>query len=192
MSDDTSEHGDENPNAENLKILRQQARDAQQAQAEAAALKRENLFLKAGVDVDSKVGKLLLKAYEGDDIEELKAEYAELVGTPASNTPPVDEARQAEDAQRAAAQQAAAGGRPANQHNDFEGEHPMTQALGKFHKNQADGMDRNEAADDAFAFLLSKAAQKDPRLNFNQGAHNEAGMIADREAMRSSKSRLDA
>ena len=71
-----------------IKLLRQQLKQTRGAAQEAAATKRELAFLKAGVDVDSKAGKLLLKAYEGDlsDIEALRTEAQEL-GALKSGTP---------------------------------------------------------------------------------------------------------
>jgi hypothetical protein len=63
-----------------LKLLRQQLKESRGAAKEAASSKRELAFLKAGVDTETKAGKLLLKAYDGDlsDVEALKAEAAEL------------------------------------------------------------------------------------------------------------------
>lgn len=61
--------------------------DAAKAQAaEAAAIKKENLFLKAGVtNIDSGVGKLLFNGYEGElSVEAIKAAASEVNLIPTS------------------------------------------------------------------------------------------------------------
>lgn len=62
--------------------LAAQARRANKAEEnanEAAAAKRELAFLKAGVDTDSKLGKLMLKSYDGDlTVDAIKAEATDL------------------------------------------------------------------------------------------------------------------
>ena len=64
---------------DNLKELRRAADEGRTAKAEAEAAKRELAFVKAGVDTDTKIGKLLLKTYEGDlTAEAIKAEALEL------------------------------------------------------------------------------------------------------------------
>lgn len=64
---------------DNLKELRRAADEGRTAKAEAEAAKRELAFVKAGVDTDTKIGKLLLKTYEGDlTSEAIKAEALEL------------------------------------------------------------------------------------------------------------------
>lgn len=57
------------------------------AQHEAA--QRENVFLRAGVDVDTSRGKLLMKGYEGPlDVDAIKAYRTEVFGEPTPETPP--------------------------------------------------------------------------------------------------------
>jgi hypothetical protein len=59
--------------------LRKAADRGRAAQAEAEALKRELAFAKAGIDTDSKAGKMLLKSYEGElTPEAIKAEAEEI------------------------------------------------------------------------------------------------------------------
>lgn len=80
---------------------------AKQAAAEAAAAKRELAFVKAGVDTDSKLGKLFANGYDGEvTVEAIRAAYAEINPAPAAQvkvepevdvddevTPSVDERR---------------------------------------------------------------------------------------------------
>lgn len=54
------------------------------------SLARENAMLRAGVDLESPVGKLFAKGYDGElDVEAVKAEWSTLGGTPAPAAPGV-------------------------------------------------------------------------------------------------------
>ena len=62
-----------------IKELREAADRGRKASQELDTMKREMAFLKAGVDTDSKAGKLLFKAYDGElDTELLRVEAEEL------------------------------------------------------------------------------------------------------------------
>jgi hypothetical protein len=76
----TNDDIDDTDDTPNIKALRAAAEDGKRAREEAAAARRELLFVKAGVDTESKLGKLLFKTYEGDDLEALKQEWTELSG----------------------------------------------------------------------------------------------------------------
>lgn len=99
MADDTQEeHGEESAP---IRELREQNKALQAELAEAAEAKRQLAFVRAGVDLDSKVGKLFYKAYDGElDAEALKAEASELgalVGTsPAPPAPKNDDVPEGE------------------------------------------------------------------------------------------------
>ena len=73
-----------------IRALRKAAEAGKKAQDELSQMKRELLFAKAGIDTDSKIGGLLFKTWEGDDVDSLKAEAVDLgiVGgsEPAANT----------------------------------------------------------------------------------------------------------
>lgn len=76
--DQTVEDGND---SDSLKQLRQAAEAGRKAQREVA-------FLKAGVDTDSPIGKLLFKSYDGElDVEAIKASALE-VGAIQAPTPP--------------------------------------------------------------------------------------------------------
>lgn len=94
----------DNDKDENLKELRQQAEAGRKALAEAEAARRELAFIKAGVDTDSKLGKLLMRTYEGElDVEAIQAEAREIgaIGAPAANAETeVDEAERAQSRAR--------------------------------------------------------------------------------------------
>ena len=61
-----------------IKSLRKAAEAGKQAQNELAEMKRELLFAKAGIDTGSKIGKLLFKTWDGEDLDSLKTEAADL------------------------------------------------------------------------------------------------------------------
>lgn len=83
---DPDEH--DNPNV--VRQLRDGLKSAKKEASEGLAAKRELAFLKAGVDTDSKLGKMFLRTFDGklDDIEAIKSEWAEVA--PAAKTAPVE------------------------------------------------------------------------------------------------------
>lgn len=107
--------------------LRKAADRGRAAQAEAEALRRELAFAKAGIDTDSKAGKMLLKSYEGElTVEAIKAE-AEEIGLfkpqePASTETATPEEREQTDIRAGLATGATAAGSPPD-------EDPQTAAL---------------------------------------------------------------
>lgn len=81
----------------NLKHLREKAAKADEATATADRLARENAFLRSGIDVDSKLGTMFFKSFEGDpaDVEGLIKEAREM-GIPfrGEGTPPAGDGQQ--------------------------------------------------------------------------------------------------
>jgi len=77
--------GDAKPpsdNQENIKVLREQAKAAKDAEARAAAAERELAFAKAGVPLDDKRAPLFLKGYDGPaEAEAIKAAWDEHFGS---------------------------------------------------------------------------------------------------------------
>lgn len=72
-----------------IRAMERDAKSARQAQAAASAATRELAFVKAGVDTDSKLGKLLLASYDGEmDPVAIKSEWEDIGGIkpPASST----------------------------------------------------------------------------------------------------------
>lgn len=108
---------DEPSERDNLRDLRRAAKDGNAAKAELAAAKRELALVKAGVDVDSTLGKYFAKAYDGDpDPVAIKAAWAEIAPSAEPTAPPapaddiIDPAEAASTAER----QALANGAPAD------------------------------------------------------------------------------
>lgn len=61
--------------------MERDAKSARQAQAAASAAQRELAFVKAGVDTDSKLGKLLLNSYDGElDPTTIRSEWEDIGG----------------------------------------------------------------------------------------------------------------
>lgn len=73
-----------------IKSLRKAAEAGKKAQDELAQMKRELMFAKAGIDTSSKIGALLFKTWDGEDIDALKSEAADLGIGPASAPAPVE------------------------------------------------------------------------------------------------------
>lgn len=62
---------------EDIKLLRERAKQFDQAQAALPALQRENAWLKSGLDLESPVGQLFVKGYSGEfTADAIKAEAA--------------------------------------------------------------------------------------------------------------------
>jgi len=68
-----------NPVRDRMKQLEQENQNLRAAAAEAAAAKRELAFTKVGIDLESPLGKLFAKAYDGDSsleaVQQAAAEY---------------------------------------------------------------------------------------------------------------------
>lgn len=78
----------ENQEYGGIKELREAADRGKKASQELDQMKREMAFLKAGVDTDSKAGKLLFKAYDGDLETDLIRVEAEELGILKDAAPP--------------------------------------------------------------------------------------------------------
>ena len=84
-TDDNDDFQDDDNTGETPAQLREAANRAKQHKAEAEAAKRELAFVKAGIDTDSKLGKLLLASYDGeltvDAIKEYTSDLPGFTGT---------------------------------------------------------------------------------------------------------------
>lgn len=91
MADENSNEDPDSPSE-----LRKAAERGKEAVAERDALKREMAFIKAGVDTESKIGKMLMATYDGElDKEAIQAEAGDLPGAlivPGQNEDPADNA----------------------------------------------------------------------------------------------------
>ena len=154
--------GDDESN--DMRNLRRKARAHDKMAAdleEANSAKRELAFLKAGVDTESPIGKLFMRAYDGElDKESLTTAFAELGGTTSSDDtePPPDPSVEATRERQALASGAAT----------EDGEVPAVPVRGKTGRAVKAGQDaidrgapREEATGVVFGELTAAAAQGD-------------------------------
>lgn len=95
--DDTLDQGDQEPNWR--RKLEADAKAGREAAAAAAAtatqnlqLQRELAMVRAGVDLDSPMGQMFSKGYEGEfNAEAVREEYARITGNVGSGQPQVDQ-----------------------------------------------------------------------------------------------------
>lgn len=189
MSDTSSNDNVDSNDDGNLAGLREAARQGKQAISENADLKRLLAFSKAGIDTDTKIGKMLLATYAGslDDVEALKAEAVEVgaVAAPVASKTPAEIAAEAaradEDARRTAAQSNLGSGHVGAPPGE-EGPHPRIAALEQFYKDIADGVDEADARTDAMARVLAAAGAGDKRVRFDAEDWARRGREADQVA----------
>ena len=161
---DITDQDDETPN---IAGLREAARQGKEATARADDLARENLFLRAGVDLDGKVGKMLFKTWEGDTIDELKAEASEL-GVIAGP-------RAAYNAEETSQQQfrSSLTGPPPAMTPPSEAPHPTETAVSQFHADRKRGIPMETAQLAAFDRIFSAAASGDKRAIFDPVSYQQ-------------------
>lgn len=169
---------DENPNDENLKVLREKARLADEREQELAQARRELMFARAGIDTDSRIGKMLFKTWEGDDLEALKAEASELglIGGGQQQQPSTP-AQQDQGQQQF--RDAMAGGRPAGGQPEPPQADPQLTALTEFHQDIQSGKTREAAGLAAIDKVLVQAASGNRNAIFDP---NEWAQTAREEA----------
>lgn len=162
-----------------IKALREAAKKAKATEAENEQLQRQLAFAKAGVDVDSKIGSMLFKTYEGDlsNVDALKAEWQELNPTvqPAAEpeTAPAPEGFQSPEGQQAHREQVqgeAAGEQPKTT------PHPIDHALEAFHGNKQQPLQTRQET--ALAEVFSAYFQGDQRVMLDRQAHQQAAQQA--------------
>lgn len=159
------EHDDIETNDEtripDIRSLRQAAEAGRQAQQEAAELKRQLMFAKAGIDWENdKLGKLLYKTWEGDDMDSLKAEALEIGIGKTAGADNDDYRDQADFRRNLSAGAPSAGYEPPSRD-------PRDEAIEQFHADRKRGIPRDEAALAAFDRIFSAAASGDERVIFN-------------------------
>lgn len=90
-----------------LKRAQKRLKETEESAAEGAAAKRELTFLRAGVDLDSPVGKLFAKAYDGElDPEAIQKEWEPIAPASSTTTTESTTTEQAEEAQSLSTEQA--------------------------------------------------------------------------------------
>jgi ribosomal protein L12E/L44/L45/RPP1/RPP2 len=170
MSDTNLDH--EQDQADVLAGLREAASKGKAAITENEQLRKELLFARAGIDTETKLGKLLFRTFEGTDVNELKTEAAELGIAPASSTPPPAARGAQDDEQDQADFRRTFSGGDAPDGRD-EGPHPLDDALGNFYADVKRGTPRESAALAAIDRILVAGANGDKRVIFDPRAFSQ-------------------
>ena len=172
---------DDIDNDDNLANLRKLAKDGKSAIDRANELERENLFLRAGINLDTKLGKMLFKTFDGDSLDDLKAEATE-IGLLTGNTNPArttapgaptddagdgddDDQQMRRDQQRN--RQTITGGSAGGQQST-DTPHPIDAAYKDFHEDRAKGVRLETAQLAVIDKVLVAAGKGDKRVIFNQ------------------------
>lgn len=163
---DETDPGAESSENANIRLLREKAAKADEATAAHAALQREVAFLKAGIDTDSKLGKLLFKSYEGDltDIEALKTEATEIgaiqAAAPAEQASAEQSSAEDHEPTGSTQRQELAAGAPADTGEKL---HPWKSAQEVFDRSMSDGETWEHSAGMALNALANAAQSGDVR-----------------------------
>lgn len=143
---------------------------AAEARAEAESLREKNRSLAlqvAGVDVESPVGKLFVKANpELTEVDDIKAAWAEVAPQGGAPTPPADDGPTPEELEHAAARASLnTGGTP-------PGDEPTPDvwpnAIAGFQADRAAGVRVERAQQNALQKVVDAAAAGDERVIFNE------------------------
>lgn len=153
-----------------IRSLRKAADEGRAAQAERDQLRRELMFARAGIDTESKLGRLLFKTFEGDSADALKAEAAELGYTiPGSQPQPTNDDVRGQQEFRSSLQ-----GSPPSAYEP-ESEDPNVVALRDFHEDLRNGVPRDRAQLAAFDKIFTAAVAGDSRVIFDPAEWTRQG-----------------
>lgn len=182
MSDDPNKQNDDDASAgnePNIKALREAAEAGKTARQENEQLKRELAFARAGIDTSTKLGGMLSKTWDGDldDVDALKAEWAELnpQGNGSTNntedapTPPgfQDPAQQQEHREKVTGSGAPAGGQEPTTKD------PIELAYERYHGDISRGVPIADAQEGAITTILESFFKGDKRVMFDKNAFRE-------------------
>jgi hypothetical protein len=165
--DNENEHDDMDdegqPAADSPKALRRAADEGRKAKAELASAKRELAMLKAGVDLESPIGKLFAKAYDGDTAADaIKAEWAAIAPKAGTDTPVAPEPVITDDEARSTTErQALANNSPADIASEAD---PRETAFKAGLATRAQGGSTEDALGAHFNELVRAAIDGDKRV----------------------------
>ena len=147
-----------------IKSLRKAAEAGKKAQEELSQMRRELMFAKAGIDTSSKIGGLLFKTWEGEDVEALKSEATDLgiLGAPQNAPAEIP----AEEREQQAFRQGFNRGAPAAA-ADLPEMDPYDDAYRLFQDARKTGTPADDAALAAIDRVLVAASSGDKRAIFN-------------------------
>jgi hypothetical protein len=174
MAQDIDNH--EESDQPDIRSLRKAAEAGKKAQDELAQMKRELMFAKAGIDTASKIGGLLFKTWEGDDVDALKTEAMDLglIGAPQNAVAEIP----AEEREQQTFRQSFNRGAPAAAAELPEMD-PYDEAYQLFHEARKRGTTLDDSGLAAIDRILVAAASGDKRAIFNPNdwaaERNQAG-----------------
>jgi hypothetical protein len=179
MSDinDSYETDEQDTQGPDIRSLRKRAEQARELEAEVAQLRRENLFARAGIDTDSKVGKMLFRTWEGNNLDELRSEAEELglLGRPdqGRQAPPIEEQSQQNFRRDLSTGDAFAAA-------EVESVDPIDDAYENFYVDRKRGVPLEEAQLAAIDRVLVAASNGDQRVIFNQNDWGQRARLSSR------------
>lgn len=140
------------------------AKGAEDAAA-AATLAKENTFLKAGIDLNDPVAKLLFDTYSGDlEVASVKEAAVALRLTPGATPPPPDPAGQQDPGQTQARADLANDSAPGS---TLPEEDPIEAGYKDFHAELARGSSREDASAAVIGRIIAAGNAGDPRFKFD-------------------------
>lgn len=176
-----AEHDDDTTTDNDLAGLRKAAKEGKAALSENERLRKELMFARAGIDTDSKIGAMLFKTWEGDDLDALKLEAKELgiVKNDAGAQPQGQQQGSEDDdaAEQARMRRDFRAGQPAGG-SDTPTPDPTDRALREFHDDIKRGTRRADAGLAAIDKVISAAASGDKRAIFDPQAWSDQARIA--------------
>ena len=145
-----------------IRSLRMAAEAGREAQKERDELRRQLMFAKAGIDWENdKLGKLLFKTWEGDDLDSLRSEAADIGIGRAKPVDDNDDVRDQADFRRGLS-----GGAPSGAY-EAPSRDPREDAIEQFHADRRNGVPRETAALAAFDRIFTAAVAGDERVIFD-------------------------
>ena len=163
MSDISTQVGDDPSGDPNIKQLRERAKRTEDAEAALQAANRKVAILESGLDVESPIGQLFVKGYDGEfTAEALKAE-AEKYGVPIKGAAPATETVVEEPTEPTgtAERTALSDGAPADTGEDLD---PRETSRKNFDTALAAGAPRDVAAGAMLNELANAAHRGDERV----------------------------
>jgi small-conductance mechanosensitive channel len=131
----------------------------------ASALNRENAMLKAGVDVESALGQMFSRAYDGElTVEAIRTQASE-IGALAPTAPPSNEPEITPEEQQAGRERAALGA-DAGSPQGLPEVDPVQQGWTEYHADLKRGVQRDTAAGNVIGSMIAAANDGDPRYRY--------------------------
>lgn len=157
MANDDDTHDEQGDEDANLRQLREKAKATDSAQAESLAARRELLFVKAGIDTESTLGKLALRAYEGELTADAVKAFGNEIGA-VDAAPPSNRVAITDDERALEADRTVLGGGTKDPATPEDGV-PQMVGLKNFEDRLAAGADRDRASDEFYNRMFDAAAK---------------------------------